>query len=253
MTVAPVARWAGPVRISPTSPAALVLAGSGAAWAVLVVTAIAGVRAGPSAVTGHVHDGGGTTVQPWDAAWAGTWLLMVAAMMWPLAVPTLSLVARAAFREWRTGLVMTCLGTVTVLWLAAGLAVASAAHAFGVPAESPAWQLGWVAVAVLLSRSARRARLLWRCSRLAALAPGGARGLASVSAAGIVEWRRCVLLCGPVMTAMVVGHDPVLMLGASLAVWWEAAHPRAWRDRVPVLLLTAAGAWLLLAETVLRG
>ena len=47
------------------------------------------------------------------------------------------------------------------------------------------------------------------------------------------------------MLAMVVGHSPVLMLGASLAGWWEAWHPRAWRDPVPVLLIAGAGAWIV--------
>jgi hypothetical protein len=170
---------------------------------------------------------------------------MVAAMMWPLAVPTLSAVGRAAFRGWRVRLVATCLGTVTALWLAAGLAVASVAHALAVPVGSAGWQLGWVAAAVLWNRSAWRTRLLWQCSRSPAIAPGGVRGLASASVAGAVVWRRCALLCGPVMAAMVVGHDPWLMVGASVAAWWEAAHPRAWRDPVPVLLLAAAGVWLL--------
>jgi hypothetical protein len=45
----------------------------------------------------------------------------------------------------------------------------------------------------------------------------------------------------------------VLMVSASLAAWWEAAHPRAWRDPVPVLLLAAGGVWLLLVHVVLDG
>ena len=252
MTLAPVARRARPARACRPPVAALVLTGSGAAWVVLVWLHLGGVLAG-SAAAGHVHHGGSATVQPWTVTWVGTWTLMVAAMMWPLAVPTVSAIGRAAFRGWRAALVVACLCSLTVLWLVSGLAVAAVAGALGVRAGSTAWPLSWVAVAVLLTLSARRARVLWQCSRLSAVAPGGLRGLRTASVAGVVEWRRCAMLCGPVMTAMVVGHDPVLMLGASLAVWWETAHPRARRDPVPVLLLAAAAGWLLITGTVVAG
>ncbi|HZH18808.1 MAG TPA: hypothetical protein VEZ18_01315 [Geodermatophilus sp.] len=253
MTLDQAVRWVRPVRTSRPPTAAWVLAGSVVAWAVLTVGSPAATQVG-GAAPGHVHQHhGGAAVDPWTAAWVLGWLLMVAAMTWPLAVPTLSAVGRAAFRGWRVRLVATCLVSVTVLWLGAGLAIASVARALAVPAGSGGWQLGWVAAAVLWSRSAWRARLLWRCARLPAVAPGGVRGLASATVAGAVAWRRCALLCLPVMTAMVVGHDPGLMLGASVSAWWEAAHPRAWRDPVPVLLLAATGVWLLLPGVVPRG
>jgi hypothetical protein len=237
------------------SPAArVVLAGSAVAWVVLTVWA---VRDGWAAAGHSAHHGappqGGLVVEPWRAGWLLTWLLMVAAMMWPLAAPALVVVSRSAFRPWRVGLVATCLGTVTVLWVAAGLAVASVAYLLAVPAGSRMWQLAWVAVAVLAGRSAWRARLLWRCAKIPAVAPCGVRGLVSASIAGAVTWRRCALLCGPVMAAMVVSHDLVLMLGASLAAGWEAAHPRAWRDPVPAMLLAAVAAWVLLQLVVGSG
>ncbi len=58
---------------------------------------------------------------------------------------------------------------------------------------------------------------------------------ASAPVAGPVAWRRCALLRVPVMAAMAVGHHAGLVLGASVAAWWETAHPRAWRGPVPVL------------------
>jgi hypothetical protein len=242
----------GRVRSAGTSwppTARPVLAGSAAAWILLAAWA---ARAGGA--PGHPSHTGGrgpeAIVDPWGAAWLLMWLLMVAAMMWPLAVPALTVVRRAAFRTWRVRLVATCLATVTALWVGAGLAVAAAAHLVAVPAGSTAWTLGWVAVAALATRSAWRARVLWRCAKLPAVAPGGLRGLHTAITAGAVAWRRCALLCGPLMAAMVVGHDPVLMVAASVAAWWEAAHPRRWRDPVPMLLLAAGGAWLLLVHVV---
>ncbi len=254
MTLDQAVRRVRPLRTSGPSTAAWVLAGSLVAWVVLILGWPAGPRVGGAAATGHVHHHHGVAaLDPWTGSWVLGWLVMVAAMMWPLAVPTLSAVGRAAFRGWRVPLVATCLGAITVLWLAVGLAVASVAHALGVPAGSGGWQLGWVAAAVLWSRSAWRARLLWRCSRLPAVAPGGVRGLASASVAGAVVWRRCALLCLPVMVAMVVGHNVGLLVGVSAAAWWEAAHPRTWRDPVPVLLVAAVGVWLLLSGVVSRG
>jgi hypothetical protein len=242
VTVDRAVRLVRPAWTSWPRAARLTLGGSAVAWVALTAWAVR---------DGGAHGSG--VVEPWRPAWLLTWLLMVAAMMWPLAVPALRVVSRAAFRSWRGRLVATCLGTVTALWVAAGLALASVAHLVAVPAGSRWWQLGWLAAAVLAGRSGRRARVLWRCARIPPVAPGGRRGLASAAVAGVVTWRRCMLLCGPVMAAMVVGHDPVLMLGASLAVWWEAAHPRAWRDPVPALLLVAAAAWVLLLLVVGSG
>jgi hypothetical protein len=194
-----------------------VLLGSATAWAALLIQ------------PGH--------------SWLGGWALMVVAMMWPLTLPTLDAVVRSGFRGWRVPLAAVCLGTTTALWLVAGLGVAAVAWVVPVPALW--WQLGCLAVAVVASRSSRRTRLLRRCGQLPPLAPAGQRAVASAVLAGAVTWRRCALLCGPMMAAMVVGHEPVLMVAGSLAAWWEAWHPRAWRDPVPVLLLGFAGAWLV--------
>ncbi|MET0915589.1 MAG: hypothetical protein ABWY81_05260 [Jiangellaceae bacterium] len=184
-------------------------------------------------------------VDPWSLTWMTSWLLMVIAMMWPLAVPTVGAVSCSSFRGWRTRLQAVCLATVTVLWLAVGLAGALLARSLGVPAGSVWWQLAFVGVALAAFRSARRARVLETCLRLPPLAPGGRRGLVTAGKAGLLTWRRCALLCGPVMLAMAVGHSAVLMVCASLAAWWESWHPRAWRDRVPVMLVAAGGLWLL--------
>jgi hypothetical protein len=174
---------------------------------------------------------------------------MLAAMMWPLAAPTLALVERTAYRGWRGLLVATSLTTFTLLWLMAGLAVASVAALVATGGNLP-WQLGCLTAAVVLSRSAGGTRVVGGCAPTPTLAPGGLRGFLSAAAAGAVAWRRCALLCGPAMAAMVVGHGLVLLLGIAMAGWWEAAHPRAWRDPVPVLLLAGTGVWLVLVELI---
>jgi hypothetical protein len=219
-----------------------VLLASGAAWVVLTGVMVQGWTGGAA---GHPHGHMQMPVDAWSGRWVGLWLVMVAAMMWPLAVPSLGALSRATYRGWRVRLVLAALATVTALWLVAGLLAASLAQLARVPGDSWWWQLGWVTVALVALRSTHRARLLWLCLQLPPLAPGGRRGLLTSVQAGAVTWRRCALLCGPVMAAMVVGHSPVLLVCSSAAAWWEAAHPRAWHDRVPLLLLGLAALWLV--------
>lgn len=214
------------------------------AWGVLLLAPPGGgPQHHPVHGPGMLADAG--VVDPWSPAWVAGWTLMVVAMMWPLAVPTVGAVHRSAFRAWRARLDIVCVATVTVLWLVAGLAGASVARVLAVQPRSVWWQLASLGLALVLFGSARRRRLLEQCLRLPALAPGGRRGLLTAARAGVMSWRRCALLCGPLMLAMTVGHSLALMVGASLAAWWEAWHPRTWRDPVPVLLVAAAGCWLV--------
>ncbi len=245
-----------------STTARVVLAGTAAAWVALVLPWPVGAHGHGETESAAAHHPLSVTlpdagpVDPWSPTWVATWLLMVVAMMWPLAVPTVGAIGRSSFRGWRTRLGGVCLATVTVLWLAFGLAGAMLARTLSFPPGSVWWQLSCVCLALVALRSARRSRLLEKCQRLPALAPGGRRGVVTATMAGVLTWRRCALLCGPMMMAMTVGHSPVLMVCASLAAWWEAWHPRAWRDPVPVILVGAAGAWLAtdaLLGALLRG
>ena len=86
---------------------------------------------------------------------------MVVAMMWPLTVPTVGAMSRSSFRGWRTRLAVVCLATVTILWLALGLAGALVAQALAGTSGSLAWQLAFVLLA--WRRTARRgAAGCWR-------------------------------------------------------------------------------------------
>jgi hypothetical protein len=227
----------------------VILGATATAWLAL---SIPWPGSGPAGQTHAHHDHAvppvADVVDPWSLAWIASWLLMVIAMMWPLAVPTVGAVSRSSFRGWRTRLPVVCLATVTVLWLAVGIAGALVARTLGVPAGSVWWQLAFVGLALVAFRSARRSRLLETCLRLPPLAPGGRRGVLTAARAGLLSWRRCALLCGPMMLAMTVGHSAVLMGCASLAAWWESWHPRAWRDPVPVVLVAAGGLWVLVSD-----
>ena len=68
------------------------------------------------------------SVEASTPGWVGGWLLMTAAMMWPLMAPTVDRVAQAAYPRWRIALAATTLATATALWLALGLVAALAAQ-----------------------------------------------------------------------------------------------------------------------------
>ena len=227
----------------------VILGCTATAWLALSVPRPGSAGAGePHPHHGHAIPPVAAVVDPASLAWITSWLLMVIAMMWPLAVPTVGAVSRSSFRGWRSRLGVLCLATVTVLWLAFGLAGALLARSLDVPAGSVWWQLAFVGLVLAAFRSARRSRVLETCLRLPPLAPGGPRGVVTAARAGLLTWRRCALLCGPVMLAMSVGHSAVLMVCASLAAWWESWHPRAWHDRVPVALVASGGLWLLVSD-----
>ncbi len=235
----------------------VVLGGSAVAWAALgsswLGLGVGGLGGMPRHHDPSMGPPGTSVVDPWNVAWVSTWLLMVVAMMWPLAIPTVTAVARSSFRGWRARLAIVCLATVTVLWLSVGLAGATLARTFSVPPGGIAWQLSFICLALVAFRSARRSRLLESCLQLPVLAPGGRRGIESAVRAGLLAWRRCAVLCGPVMLAMMVGHGPALMVPASMAAWWEAWHPRAWRDPVPVALMATAGVGLVVSALLGTG
>ena len=148
---------------------------------------------------------------------------------------------------------LAVLATITALWMGVGLVAASLMRELGVPVGAWWWNLLCVSTGLTVARSAHRARVLTACLRLPPLAPGGRRGVASSVRAGVHSWRGCVLLCAPVMAVMLAGHDLMLMSLASAAVWWEAWHPRAWRDPMPTLLLAACAAWVVVTQLLPSG
>jgi hypothetical protein len=224
---------------------------AGIAWAALVAWSITDLSTGHHGGAGHAghamaHPAAG---EPANAGiWILHWLLMVVAMMWPLYAASTAALARATFRRWRVAAVAAHVGAITALWLAVGVVgrgVYLLVENF-VPAW--VWSLGWLVVAVAVTWSMWRARLLRTCGRIGVIAPAGRRALITASGSGARMFPRCVALCGPVMLAMVSSHQLVSMLGGSAAVWWEQRHPRAWRDPVPVALL-AITAVVLVATT----
>jgi hypothetical protein len=179
------------------------------------------------------------------AAWTGHWLLMVVAMMWPLYGTAAAAIAAASFRRWQAVTVATFLGVMSVLWLIVG-GVARTIH-YLADSRSAWWTVGWLAVAIVATRSLWRARALQRCARVSVLAPSGRRAVIGAAHTAVRQWPRCLLLCGPVMVAMAGAHELMVMAGGTAAIWWEQRHPRSFRDPVPAAILLATSVGVLIA------
>lgn len=227
----------------PDRPTAVVWGTAAAAWLLLVALAVL-----PSG--GHAHHHGAA-----GSAGPGWWVIypaMVVAMMWPLTAPAVSLVVRSSFRSRRVLHATIVLGVGTALWLAFGAALQLVAGTLGWTA-TPAWTVGWLGVGLAVTWLPRRARVLWTCLRLPPLHPGGARGVRTAALAGWASWRRCAILCGPLMAAMVGPHALAVMALATAAAWWEQWHARAAGDPVPRLLVAGALAAAALGGSGLFG
>jgi len=227
-------------------------AGAAVAWIALIAQAISGLASshtGSPAMSdmpamaamshdgNHRMDGAGHAGVGW--AWSCHWMLMVAAMMWPLyAMPTAA-IARASFRRWRVVSVGAFVVAISALWLVFGFAARAVYLLGGTAVAARVWSTSWLVVAMAATLSAWRARALRKCSLVGVQAPYGRRALVTAAHTATRQWPRCMVLCGPVMVAMVAAHQLPLMLGGSAAVLWEQRHPRAWRDPVPLFIMTA--------------
>jgi len=187
---------------------------------------------------GHHH---GSHENP--TAWTGHWALMVVAMMWPLYASAVAAIAAATFRRWQVVSVAAFITVTSALWIGFGWVIRGVFLLVHPPAVW--WAVAWLAVAIASTHSLWRTRALQRCLRISLIAPSGYRAITTSARTATRAWPRCALLCAPVMMAMVGAHQLALMVGGSVAVWWEQRHPRAFRDRVPVAILLATAVVVL--------
>jgi hypothetical protein len=184
---------------------------------------------------GAHHGSGGVT-----AAWSAIWLVMVVAMMWPLWEAHVASTARRSRGSWKLVNAAAFVGILTACWFAFGVAVRVVLSAIPMPDPAVVWPLVALGAAAVLSRSLRRSRRLRRCGAMRAIAPTGLDGVTAAARNGAREWPRCLLLCGPLMAAMTVSHQPSLLVGATAASWWEERHAHTWQSIVPTVVLVTA-------------
>jgi hypothetical protein len=179
------------------------------------------------------------------AAWTGHWVLMVVAMMWPLYGIAAAAIAAASYRRWQVITAATFLGVMSGLWVIVGW---FARVVYCLVHPPPVWwTVGWLMAAIAATRSLWRSRALQRCVRVSVLAPSGRQAILTAAHTAARQWPRCLLLCGPVMVAMVGTHELVVMAGGSAAIWWEQRHPRSFREPVSAGILLGTVVMVLIA------
>jgi hypothetical protein len=247
--------WTRSGAVKRSHPGWWMSAGAAVAWTVLVIATVTGWpmsshMSSPAmppmagmAPSGQDMGAAGHAGDAWG--FSGHWMLMVAAMMWPLYEMPAAAIAQASFRRWRAVTVGTFVVVLSASWLVFGYIARAAYRLVGTALPPWVWAVSWLAVAIAATWPAWRARALRKCRRVGVQAPHGRRAIVTAAQNAVRQLPRCMLLCGPVMVAMVAAHQLPLMLGGSLAVWWEQRHPRAWRDPVPAVILAVTGVVVL--------
>lgn len=214
---APARRWVELLGRRPGLPA---LAASAVAWVVLL-RLVAPVQPasgghGPHAPTTHPEAG---EVVLDAGRGLLVWVLMVVAMMLPLAVPGIRYVARMVPRRGRVAATSTFAGAYVVAWLPLGVLT------LGLHGRTAAtWPV--VAAAFLLAAAwelapAKRTALL-RCHRHQVVRARQPARRHSCWAFGMRRGAWCVATCGPAMVALAVtAHAVVPLLVVTAGAWLQ--------------------------------
>jgi predicted metal-binding membrane protein len=215
------------------------------AWMWLLVPTAAG------AGSAHGPEHHTTPVLPSTAGW----LVMVAAMMLPGALPAareLALGGRWSRRQRTTALflggyvgVWAAFGTVAhvVAGLAGrGLGIGSAVVLPGLLAAAALWQL-----------SPWKWRAVRACHLLRPLPPRGVRADAACAGAALRYGRWCVVSCWPVMAAMAASPSPWLMVLLTVLVTAEKLAAQSSRLAGPGAAVLAGAAAVLLPGWMAAG
>lgn len=168
-----------------------------------------------------------------SASGLGYWMAMVAAMMLPAILPMTREISLQSLWSRRYRSAAFFLGGYLVVWAAFGM-LAIALWTLAGHGSAPALtELSLLAGALWgLSRAKRRHLKL--CHRFVSTPPQGwSADLAGLTFGFYTGWQ-CLLVCWPVMLAMVFSHSLVLMLGLAMLVTWELLA------RLPRLVITAA-------------
>lgn len=165
--------------------------------------------------------------ETFGAAWAGAWghwVLMVLAMMLPVAAPHVRLVAmRSLWSRRHRAVVVFLLGYVAV-WLVVGAVLLAVLVALGMEHLDGAWLVGILLVAAAWQVSRPRRRVLRRCRAIRLGAAAGIAADLNCARAGLGSGLRCMVTCWPAMLAMAVSHSLLLMVGLLAVMLTERAR-----------------------------
>ncbi len=190
---------------------------------------------------GHHHHG-------LSGASLGWWILMIAAMMLPPALPILREISLQSLwaRRYRSAALFV-VGYLAVwgVFGAVALGIWSLAGGPSLPVSLAAGAA--LLIAAVWSLTATKCRCLKRCHRYVGLAPHGRAGDRACLNFGTYNAGQCVGVCWPVMLAMVPGHALLSMVSVAALVSWERTA-RLPRLRVGAVALAAAGSIMVLGS-----
>jgi predicted metal-binding membrane protein len=186
-----------------------------------------------------------------DLHWAPAlwhWLLMIGAMMLPVAAPALRHVAFRSFPARRGRAMALFLLGYGAVWLAVAPIFLAGGLFLHLASASALLPLGLaLAAAALWQRGAGKRAALRRCHRTVPLPPAGARADAACLGFGLSHGGACLASCWALMLIpAVAGHQAGLMLLASAIGVAERALPSTRPDRTAAPLGLAAACCLAL-------
>jgi predicted metal-binding membrane protein len=225
-----------------------------AAWALMLW------RANPFAPGAHAHHmhahqdmemgaagaAGAQAVWAADACW---WLVMVAAMMFPMVLdPVRTTAERSLWRRRHRAIAGFLVGYVGT-WMAFGVAASMIVAALGAEEWRPAGvaAAAGFGIALLWQVTPVKRRAALACHRTMPLAPTGWRADRDCLRYGWVVGRSCLLSCWALMLAcLLAGHGMGAMVGVTAISWAERNRARP-RQRLLCAAIAALAAYSILA------
>jgi predicted metal-binding membrane protein len=177
--------------------------------------------------------------------WAAEWVLMIAAMMFPLLVPMVRHVAARNFATQRERSVGLFVASYALVWL-----VAAAASSVALVAVRAAFQAvdlaAWTglvccALAAAWQLSAAKVRAVNRCHGTVPLRPWAPAAARDAIGFGLLHGTRCVRACLPVMVLPLAGGHGLAAMTAVFAILLaERARPKP-QYRLSAIILLLLG------------
>jgi len=192
----------------PEWPAAAVAA---LAWSALVLVPSGAGGALQPQHAAHLATTGTSMLGMFGPALGG-WVLMAVAMMVPATLPAVRHVGLNSIRRRRQRAMALYLGTYIAVWAAFGSVALLTVHVAGVAGLRERQLLGvQLVLATAWQLTATKRRAVVACHRTVPLPPSGLRADAACARFGLLQARRCVISCWPVMLLMaVVGHGSLI-------------------------------------------
>jgi hypothetical protein len=178
-------------------------------------------------------------------------LAMVAAMMPPLAIDNLRLVAMRSFRWRRAWALGAWLAGYLGTWAAAALTASLTLMAIASPAVRPGLAAAAFLAAAVWQLTPAKRRALRACHRARPLPPTGLRADLACASFGARIGFACIAACGPMMFAAMATPWPTLAMAGVFAVALYERYVGRPPIRVTALAFAAAGGLLAVQAVAL--